>query len=51
MIRKTLLILVLFVCSYSYGQATKQDSLNSKNAPAASQKHKIGNRGSISKKT
>jgi hypothetical protein len=51
MIRKTLLILVLFVCSYSFGQTTNQDSLNSKTAPAASQKDKIGNRAIISKKT
>ena len=50
MIRKTLLILVLFVCSYSYGQTTKQDSLNSNTAPVASQKHEIGNRAIISKK-
>ena len=50
MIRKTLLILVLFVCSYSYGQVTKQDSINSKNAPGASQKYEIGNRAIISKK-
>ena len=50
MIRKTLLMLVLFVCSYSYGQATKQDSLNSKTAPVASQKHEIGNRAIINKK-
>ena len=50
MIRKTLLILVLFVCSYSFGQTTNQDSLNSKTVPGASQKHKIGNRAIISKK-
>ena len=50
MIRKTFLILVLFVCSYSFGQTTNQDSLNSKTAPATSKKHKIGNRAVISKK-
>ena len=50
MIRKTFLILVLFVCCYSYGQVTKQGSLNRKTAPIASQKHEIGNRAIISKK-